>query len=153
MEAGVGGLGEDFEFGGDVAGELAAVRGAATGGDGGGGGVVGEELLELRQGGERLVEVVEAELEEGRLFDDGRGFLDHLGWRGADDGDADFADAGTEKLRSNCGHDTGHVRSHRRNRVSYRAVGQDANRAENPGNTGLTGWKSGPGKPYRSDKE
>ena len=50
VEAGGGGLGEDFDLGGDGAGELAAVGGAAAGGDGGGGGVVGEELLELGQG-------------------------------------------------------------------------------------------------------
>ena len=83
VEAGFGGLGEDLELGGEVAGELAAVGFAAAGGDGRGGGVVGEELLQLRQRSERLFEVVEAELEEGRLFDDGGGFFNHLGRRGA----------------------------------------------------------------------
>ncbi len=53
------------------AGELAAIGCASTGGDGGGGGVVGEELLELGQGEQGLLKVVEAELEERSLLDDG----------------------------------------------------------------------------------
>ena len=75
----------------------------------GGGGVVGEEVFELRQGEKRLLEIVEAELEEGRLFDDGAGFFKHLGGRGADDGDTDFTDAGTKKLRGYAGHIHSHV--------------------------------------------
>ena len=98
VEAGGGCLGEDFDLGGDGAGELAAVGRAPAGGDGGGGGVVGEELLELRQGQERLLEVVEAELEEGRLLDDGGRLFNHLGRRGADDGDAHLGEAGAEEL-------------------------------------------------------
>ena len=109
VEAGGCGLGENFDLGGDVAGELAAVGGAATGGDAGGGGVVSEEMLELRQGEKGLLEVVEAELEEGRLFDDGAGFFKHLGGRGADDGDTDFTDTGTKKLRGYAGHIHSHV--------------------------------------------
>ena len=53
--------------------------GAPAGGDGSGGGVIGEELFQLGQGRQRLVEVIQAELEEWRLLDDGRGLLDHLG--------------------------------------------------------------------------
>src|ERR1035437_4881472 len=45
VEAGDGCLGEDFEFGGEVARELAAIRRAPTGGDGSCGGVVSEEVL------------------------------------------------------------------------------------------------------------
>ncbi len=118
-----GGLGEDFDLGGEVAGEFAAVCCASAGGDGGGGGVVREELLELRQGEQGLIEVVEAKLKKGRLFDDGGGLLDHFGGCIANDGDAYFADAGAEDLKR-CG---GNIRSHGRNRVSYRAVGSDAN--------------------------
>ena len=73
VEAGLGGVGEDFDFGGDGAGEAASVGGAATGGDGGGGGVGSEELLELWEGEEGFFEVVEAELEEGGFLDDGCG--------------------------------------------------------------------------------
>ena len=109
VEAGGCGLAEDFDFGGDGAGELAAVGCASTGGDAGGGGVFREELLDLRQGEEGLLEIVEAELEEGRLLDDGGGFFEHLGGRGADDGDTDLADAGTEKLRGYAGHIRSHV--------------------------------------------
>ena len=108
----VSGFGEDLELGGDVAGEFAAVGCAAAGGDGGGGGVVAEELLEFGQGEEGLLEVVEAELEEGSLFDDGGGFFKHLGGGGADDGDTDFADTGTKKL----GDYAGHIHSHGYNR-------------------------------------
>ena len=68
-----------------------------------------EEMFELGQGEQRLVEIVEAELEEGRLFDDGAGFFNHLGGRGADDGDTDFTDTGTKKLRGYAGHIRSHV--------------------------------------------
>ena len=100
MEPGDGGLGQDFNFGGDRAVELAAECGATTGGDGGCGGVVLEELLELRHGREGLLEVVEAELEK-RGFPDDRGRLfNHFGGRGADDGDAHLGEAGAEELGS-----------------------------------------------------
>ena len=99
VEAGVGCLGEDFDLGGDRAGELASIGRAPTGGDGGGGGVVGEELLEFGQGKEGLLEVVEAELEKRRLLDDRGRLLDHLGGRGADDGDTHLGEAGAEELR------------------------------------------------------
>ena len=90
LEAGGGGLGEDFELGGEVAGELAAVGCASTGGDRGDGGIVAEELLELGQRGEGIVQVVEAELKEGGgVLDDGCGFFEHLGWGVANDGDTD----------------------------------------------------------------
>jgi hypothetical protein len=109
VEACCRGLGENFNFIGDFAGELAAVGGAAAGGDAGGGGVVGEEMLEFGQGEKRLLEIVEAELEEGRLFDDGAGFFKHLGGCGADDGNTDFTDTGTKKLGGYAGHIHSHV--------------------------------------------
>ena len=103
------GLGENLDFGGDVAGEFSSVGGAATRRDAGGRGVVGEEMLELRQCQKRLLEIVEAELEKGRLLDDGAGFFKHLGSRGADDGNTDFTDTGTKKLRGYAGHIHSHV--------------------------------------------
>jgi hypothetical protein len=109
VEACGGGFGEDFDLVGDFAGEFSSVGGAATGGDAGGGGVVGEEVLEFGQGEERFFEVVEAELEEGRLFDDGAGFFKHLGCCGADDGNTDFTDTGTKKLGGYAGHIHSHV--------------------------------------------
>ena len=66
-------------------------------------------MFELRQGEKRFFEIVEAELEEGRFFDDGAGFFKHLGSRGADDGDTDFTDTGTKKLRGYAGHIHSHV--------------------------------------------
>jgi len=56
--------------------------------------MLGEEGLNLRQCEERLVEVVEAELKEGRLFNGDGGFFEHFGWGGAGDGNTDLADAG-----------------------------------------------------------
>ncbi len=82
-----------------------------------------KNCLNLGRASEGLVEVVEAKLEKRRLFDDGGGLFDHLGGRGADDGDAHFGDAGAEDLEGG----GGYVRCHGRNRVSYRAVGLDAN--------------------------
>lgn len=112
MEAGGCSFGQDFEFGRDRAGKLAAVCCSSTGCDCGDCSVICEEVFELRQGQERLLEIVEAELEERRLFDDGVGFFEHLGGCGAYDGDADFAYAGTEKLWGY----GGHIRSHVYNR-------------------------------------
>ena len=89
--------------------KFAAIGRAATGRDAGDCGVIGQEVFELRQGEERLLEIIEAELEKGRLFDDGAGFFKHLGSRGADDGDTDFTDAGTEKLGGYAGHIHSHV--------------------------------------------
>ena len=72
-----------------------------------------KNCLNFGRASEGLLEVVEAELEEGSLLDDGGGLFDHLGGRGADDGDADFGDAGTEELRDYCWH----IRSH--SRIAY----------------------------------
>ncbi len=66
-------------------------------------------MLELRQGEKRLLEVVESELEKGRFFDYGACFFEHFGGCRANDGDADFADAGTEKLWGYAGHIRSHV--------------------------------------------
>ena len=57
----------------------------------------------------RLLEIIEAELKESRLFDDGVGFFKHLGSRGAYDGNTDFTDTGTKKLRGYAGHIHSHV--------------------------------------------
>ena len=122
MKADGGSLGENLHFGRDVAGELAAERSAPTGGDGGYCGVVLEELLELRHGQQGLFKVIEAELEEWGLLSYGGGLFDHLGGCRADDGYAYFADAGAENIER-CG---GYIRSHGRNRVSYRLPCQDA---------------------------
>jgi hypothetical protein len=103
------GFGEDFDLCRYVAGELAAVGGATTGCDAGGRRVVLKEMFEPGQGEKRFVEIVESELEEGRLFDDGAGFFKHLGGCGADDGDTDFTDTGTKKLRGYAGHIHSHV--------------------------------------------
>jgi len=113
---------DDFEFGGQRAGELAAIGDASTGGDAGGDRVVCEELPEPGQRQQRLLQVIQAKLEERRLLDHGGGLFDHLRGRGAGDGDAHLGDAGAEKVRSYAGH----IQSHGRNRVSYRAIGQDA---------------------------
>ena len=61
-------------------------------------------MFELRQGEKRFLEIVEAEFEEGRLFDDGAGFFKHFGGCVADDGNTDFADAGTKEIRGCCGY-------------------------------------------------
>ena len=66
-------------------------------------------MFQLRQGEERLLQIVEAELEKRRLFDDSGSFFKHLGRRGAYDGDADFADTGTKKLGGYAGHIHSHV--------------------------------------------
>ena len=79
MEACRGGFGENFDLFGDLSGELAAVDGAPTGGNGRDGVVLSEEMFEFGQGEQRFLEIVEAEFEEGRLFDDGAGFFKHLG--------------------------------------------------------------------------
>jgi hypothetical protein len=104
VEAGGCGFAENLYFSGDVASELASIRSTATGGDTGGSRIVGEEVLDLRQGQEGLLKIVEAELDEGRLFDGSTGFFEHLGSGGTGDGYADFADAGTEKLLGYAGH-------------------------------------------------
>src|SRR5260370_37380587 len=75
------GLGKNFDFGGDVSGELAAVGRAAAGGYPGRGSVVGEEMFELRQGEKRLPEGVAAEIEEGRVFDHRAGLFNRAGQR------------------------------------------------------------------------
>jgi hypothetical protein len=98
VEAGLCGLDEEIEFLADGAGEASTVRCAAAGGDDGGFGVVCKELLALGQGGGWLIEVVETELQERSLLDGGGGALEHLVWRGSDDGNADLADAGTKML-------------------------------------------------------
>jgi hypothetical protein len=120
VEAGGGCLGEDLHLGGEVAGELASVGCAAAGGDGGDGGVIRQEVFEFREREEGFFEVVEAKLEEGRLFDDGAGFFKHLGRGGADDGDTDFADTGTEKL----GGYARHIHSHVYNRGILQSRGE-----------------------------
>jgi hypothetical protein len=66
-------------------------------------------MFQLRQSEERLLQVVEAELEKRRLFDDSGSFFKHLGRRGANDGDADFTDTGTKKLGGYAGHIHSHV--------------------------------------------
>ena len=109
VEASCGGFGEDLDLVGYLAGELASVGCATTGGDAGGGSVVLEEMFEFGQGEEGFLEVIEAELEEGRLFDDGAGFFKHFGGCGADDGDTYFADTGTKKLGGYAGHVHSHV--------------------------------------------
>jgi hypothetical protein len=98
LESGLGGFEQDFERGVVGAVELAAVLFAATGGDGGGCAVVCEKLLEARQSGERLGEVVETKFDEGGLFEDFGGLLDHLLGGGAGDGDADFSEAGAKEV-------------------------------------------------------
>ena len=60
-------------------------------------------MLELGQREKRLLEIVEAELEKRRLFDDGAGFFEHLGGRGADDGNTDFTDTGTRNWGTTLG--------------------------------------------------
>src|ERR1017187_1227245 len=77
-------------------GNLPPCGGAAAGGDGGRRHVVGEELLEPGQREQRLIQVVEAELEERVLLHCGGGFLDHLGRCRTDNGDADLGEAGAE---------------------------------------------------------
>ncbi len=96
QKAGLRGLDQYFLFSDDAAGKLAAIGGATAGGDGGRRHVVGEELLELGQREQRLVQVVEAELEERVLLHCGGGLLDHLGRRRADNGDADLGEARAE---------------------------------------------------------
>ena len=66
-------------------------------------------MLELRQGREWLFEIVETELDERSLFNDSGGFFKHLGGRGASNGNANFADAGADKLGGYCGHIHSHV--------------------------------------------
>ena len=112
MKSCCAGLGENLDLSSQRTGKFAAIRCASTGGDAGGGGVVCEEMLQLRQGEQGFLEIVESELEEGRLFYDGAGFFEHLGRCVADDGDTDFADTGTEKL----GGYARHIRSHVYNR-------------------------------------
>ncbi len=109
VEAGGCGLGENLHLGGEVTGELAAVGCAAAGGDGSRSGVFADEMLQLGQSKQWLFEVVEPELEEGRLFDDGGSFFKHLGRGCANDGDTDFADTGTKKLGAYAGHIHSHV--------------------------------------------
>ena len=96
QKAGLRGLDQDLLFSDDAAGKLAAIGGAAAGRDGGRRHVVGEELLEPGQREQRLVQVVEAELEERVLLHCGGGFLDHLGRCRTDNGDTDLGEAGAE---------------------------------------------------------
>ena len=98
LEAGGCGVEEDLEGGGAGAGEAAAVLGEAAGSDGGGGAVVGQKSFEERESGRGFGEVIEAELEESGLFEDVGGAVDHLLRGCAGDGDAEFADAGAEKM-------------------------------------------------------
>ena len=92
------GFGENLDLSRDIARKLAAIRCPATGGDAGRRSVVSEEMLKLRQRKEWLVEIVEPELEESRLFDDSVRFFKHFGSRGADDGNTDLTDTGSEVL-------------------------------------------------------
>jgi len=113
------GLAQNFDFGGDRAGEFTAVGCASTGGNAGGGGVFREEVLDFGEGEERLLEIIEAKFDEGGFLDGGGGFFKHLGGCGADDGDTDLANAGTEKLRGYAGH----IRSHVYNRGILQTLG------------------------------
>jgi hypothetical protein len=115
-------FGQNLQFGGQRAVELAAVRSASTGGDGGRRRIFDEELLEPRQRKQRLLKVVQTKLEERRLLDHGGCLFDHLSRRGAGDGHANLGNAGAQKL----GGVTGYIQTHRRNRVSYTAIAQDA---------------------------
>ena len=66
-------------------------------------------MLEFWKGEKRLLEVVESELEKGCFFDYGARFFEHFCGCCANDGDADFADAGTDKLWGYAGHIRSHV--------------------------------------------
>jgi len=89
---------QNLQFGGKVTVELAAIRGAPTGSDRGHLGTLSEEVLQFGQRQQGLVQVIQTELEKGRFFCSRCGALDHLGNGGPDDGDADLADAGADKL-------------------------------------------------------
>ena len=122
MEPGLRAFAEDLQFGRERAGELAPICRAATGGDAGGGCVFGEELLEPGQCQQRLLQVIQAKLKKRKLFDHRGCLFNHLRGRGAGNGDAHLGNAGSEEV----GCYSGHIQSHGRNRVSYRAIGQDA---------------------------
>ena len=68
-----------------------------------------KKCLSFGRASKRLLEVVESELEKGRFFDYGACFFEHFGGSCANNGDADFADAGTEKLWGYAGHIRSHV--------------------------------------------
>ncbi len=93
VAAGFGGFQQDFELGVEGAGEMAAKRLAAAGGDGGDVAAAVEKGLELGQGGGGLGQEVEAKLNENRVFNGGFGAGKELGGRGSLDSDAQLAHA------------------------------------------------------------
>ena len=93
LEAGFSGLGENLDFGGDVAGKLAVVGSTAAGGNGSDGSIVRQELLQLRHRQNGLIQIVEPKFEEGIFLGDCGGFFEHLSRSIAGDGDTDLADA------------------------------------------------------------